>query len=771
MNIENRNSLLAALSRDVNLFIGAGFSVLATDEDDKRLPVGSELADELVSYFKLEHLAGTPLQQLCTIISRDRRDQLIKFLVRRFTVKSFDPAYKCIEKLAIKNIFTTNIDDLIHGIFADSRKFYLNDVNINGPVYRDRLGIDLFMLHGSVLTPKRSFRFGAVEVASSFGADPDRWRYLRAQIKQHPTLFLGYSFSDAATLEAIAPQTAGGTASEAWILVRAPAKPGELEYFRALNLQIITGDVLDFLQFLLTDVSDAGTASGYSVRQTEVVFPGLSVPNPGKVLSRSIVDFFRGAPPTWSDVFSGQLCRTSHYPIVRDAIDAKKDIVITGMPASGKTTLLMQIAAEIDYPGHKIILDGTSEGEARLLVRRLGGESALVFIDNVAKDIDSMNVLTASPNVVVVAAERDYTLGTVSHRVNNLGNMVFDISGITAIDMQGCYDSIPESIRQWELLVPEMTASIKPSLYEFISLNVTGQTIQQRVRSALRSLRVDSPRLAEMLLFVAYVHACRTPVSMDMALAYWSGRIQDYSEVYSMVAEVGALLAEYEGDLATEPQDYFSARSLLAAETILDSAQGEFLKQVLISFHNNVSPMRICHYNAFRRNGYDSRLFDKAFSSWEEGMEFYEDIYEKVQSPYIRQQEALFLNGRGRYREAFFAIDKARSEAGDRNFTIKNSHAIVLFRANIGIEEAPGVRTELDKSMQILMDCYTSDRRKAFHALTFADHALRYWDRYPDAKGREYLVYAERWLEVQGRTEPWRLRDIDRLLAMVKKKL
>ena len=51
MNIENEHLFNNALSTGINLFVGAGFSILAKDEDGNRLPLGSELSKELAAIF------------------------------------------------------------------------------------------------------------------------------------------------------------------------------------------------------------------------------------------------------------------------------------------------------------------------------------------------------------------------------------------------------------------------------------------------------------------------------------------------------------------------------------------------------------------------------------------------------------------------------------------------------------------------------------------------------------------------------------------------
>jgi hypothetical protein len=72
--------------------------------------------------------------------------------------------------------------------------------------------------------------------------------------------------------------------------------------------------------------------------------------------------------------------------------------------------------------------------------------------------------------------------------------------------------------------------------------------------------------------------------------------------------------------------------------------------------------------------------------------------------------------------------------------------------------------------MGILGRCYASDRRKARHALTYADHALQYDDRFQDSIGRGYLEQAKQWLEEQRREAPW-LERIGPLLATVTRRL
>lgn len=225
VRIEHEGSFVKALSTGCNLFLGSGFSVLARNADNIHMPVGDELGNELRAAFNLDPLRELDLPQLCTIIAVDQGDELTEFLRHRFTVQNFDPRYNSLKRIHIKTIFTTNIDDLLQLVYKDSDEVYLNDVDFAGTAIFNQFAIDLVMLHGSVRNRNRPLRFRTFDVVSSFGADPDRWMFLRQRLHERPTIFLGYSLRDTATLQAIRSETpTSGISGECWIQVRPSRK-------------------------------------------------------------------------------------------------------------------------------------------------------------------------------------------------------------------------------------------------------------------------------------------------------------------------------------------------------------------------------------------------------------------------------------------------------------------------------------------------------------------------------------------------------------------
>jgi hypothetical protein len=339
MDIENAASLRHALLRGVNLFLGAGFSVLAKDADERPMPVGDQLGDELRKEFGASGTVGLNLAQLYTLLARTKKEAVDEYLKRRYTVATFDQRYLSLHRVVATTIFTTNIDSLVHRIYEENPYAYLNDLNVSGPHYAELRAVDLVTLHGSVLDPDRPLRFGTIDIASSFGADPDRWRYLRHRLRQSPTVFWGYSLQDAGALEAL--RTDGGEAlADTWIQIRPQdAESPLVDYFRALDFQIIVSDTAQLLNYMSHNLPHPGDSvpRDRAAAATSTLFPIEAVPLPSAVPNRPIADFFQGAAPGWSDIFSQGLRRVSHFRTIVENVRAPKPTVITGIPGTGKT--------------------------------------------------------------------------------------------------------------------------------------------------------------------------------------------------------------------------------------------------------------------------------------------------------------------------------------------------------------------------------------------------------------------------------------------------
>jgi len=465
--------------------------------------------------------------------------------------------------------------------------------------------------------------------------------------------------------------------------------------------------------------------------------------------------------------------KTKYYYQLENDILGGSNLIVTGLPASGKTTLMMQLAAGVSFDGHKLVCQNITKEKADFIVRRLNGDKALVFIDDFANDLDAFNNLSKQKNIRLAGFERDYNYEIVSHKIDKRNYKRIDITTLDDKDIQEVFNRIPIEVRNGTLSQPQED-EMSPSLFELIQMNTTIPKLKDRFAEVIRQLESSKPILVDILVMLSYVHSCRTPVSFDMLMSFLRDTTSDYKEIYQLLQELGQMVADYGGTAIeiNDNQDYFMPRSTLIAEAIMGQVPSRILRRVIKTFHNEVSPYRIFRYDIFRMKAYDSGLMAHAFPEWQEGYKFYETVYYYIDhSAYSRQQGALYLAKMQQYREAFIWIDEALIRTKHKVFSIRNSHAIILFKANIDKEGSnPTVRETLDHSMKILSECYDADQRKLYHALVFGDQAIKYYVKFRDNKSQEYLQTSLKWL-TEEESKGFRRQAIQRLLKETKRLL
>ena len=758
ITIQNENSFRHALNTGITLFTGAGFSLRAKDKFGRPLPLGKGLRDELGDRFNIPLAENTTLGQITTILNTTQPQALRKFLVDRFSVGELDRRYYALKKLNVSCILTTNIDDLFYHIYSGSDGQYLNDIDFRGPSLVDRLAIDAIWLHGCVRHPFREFTFTSIDVASTIQTDPRRWQMLASIMEKRPTLMIGYSMNDSGFLYTLHPNATGGRRkADMWAVFPPGLEKNQKDYIKVLGIQLIEADIDTFLNFCedLEQDPELKSTPADAKTSTEILFPKMSVPDPAAVPFRPLADFFMGAPPVWSDIFSHRLHQTEHHGHIRNLLIGERDTLVVGIPACGKTTLMMKLAAEIPFRGHKLITDSISVEQADSILKRLGNERALVFMDQCCDDIDGFTKLVEADNVVVAGFDAEYNVEIVSHLVPKSKVQIISVTEISDFDIQAILGTLPSKIKS-NRVMSTMAGGAEPSLFEIIEANILSPTLSKRYIEVMRQLEELDILAFDLLLVNCYVHSCRVPVSLDMLIAYYGDSVDGYQDIYRIRDIIGSLISDTREAVVEDNQDYYSPRSTLVSEAILHQVSRPQFRRMLIQFHDRVKPYRISRYDVFRRKAYDHRTMFRAFDDWKDGMIFYETLFQEDNSPYIRQHGALYLTRKKRFKEAFRWIDDAVNATAGRNFTIRNSHARVLFEANAaGDHDDPITRETLFKSMSILSECYHSDRRKTYHAVVFGEQCLRLLDIYGFLETKELLVRADTWLKEELVTYPW----------------
>uniref|UniRef100_UPI004027C3B8 SIR2 family protein n=1 Tax=Prevotella sp. TaxID=59823 RepID=UPI004027C3B8 len=775
MEIQNENSLIHAMKTGINVFVGAGFSLYAYDKKKQNLPSGNGLADELKSMFNVK---AASLSMISTILQRKAKTEFKAFLTERFSVDSYESFYNNLNLVNVKSYFTTNIDNLIPKIVsAENSKRFINDLLVNGE-NADANRINYLPLHGCVENPENEYVFDVQSLATTFGNNSRIWSYLSNACEKNPTIFLGYSYSDNSVIQALSSyRTFENAQKEKWILLYNPTDD-QIEFYEALDFTIIKGEIKEFLE-LLPNILDNEELSGKKNEEEEIrdIFKNNLVPLDNRnQVSRPIIDFFRGQVPIWSDILSNKIYRVSYYKQIQDSIyNQNRQTIVIGAPVSGKTTLAMLLAYNVQFEGVKLMYSGLTLSKVDFILKILGNLKALIFVENFTDNIEAFLKLSQAKNITVVGVDRSQFYSTVSHM---LTPQMFDIINVTELsdnDIQGVFNSVPVEIKASSMKTKRKSKDIyaADSIYEFVIRNIKGQNIVERYKKIIHDLEHDDSNLMEFLLLCAYMHKCRVPLSIEVAYSYFSD-IYNYQDVLEMKDELEDMLSEFEGsnDLLDSSIEYYYPRTYFIAEAILKYSSPLLLKKIMSKVIDNVPKYLIYNFKTFRKFAFDSLLTAKAFVDWKDGMDFYKSAYlYDNENPYVLQQGALFLSKKKQYQEAFKWIDKAINSTNDKYFSIRNSHAIILFDANYELELNNMVEEQLDRSMEILHKCYHDDSRKIFHAIVYADQAERYFIKVNSEKTINYLQQAKKWLKEESSNNSWnyelkqRLSKVEKILA------
>lgn len=761
MKIQNKHTLEAHLNQGVNLFLGAGFSIAAKGIFEgklKNLPVGDSLRQEILAKFDRPKTSKLSLAQLCQIISTSQKEDLKNFFRERFDVVEFDNIYKNLERISIKSIFTTNIDNLVFKIFEDSHNFYINDISTRGPSMPSGSAIDYIALHGCINYPdSSSMDFSPIEIASSFERDKDKWFGYINRIQQIPTIYWGYKIEDAGVLQALSKDASGGKEkADSWIVLRSTDEES-IEYFSSMGFKIIEADTIEFLKYLgqLKKVKNLDK----SKLLVEKNFKEYLLPTQNGVSVRSLNEFYLGAEPVWYDIYFGNLHKTEHFSNIKDAIHGGKNCILIGSAVTGKSTLLKQLAVNFNGEYHSLFIDEISPEKALLLRRDIDAEGAkaLLFIDNAADSWESVNILRGSSNIRIVIAERDYIYDSVSHRFPE-NCSIFDVTGLGKLDIQSIVDKIPNGVQR--INKPFFaTASNKkqilqefdPSFFEVLDSKVYGHFLSERFIESIYEIKQDNDVKYDLITLACYMYMCRVPMSIDVAISYLGSKLEDKTKITSLLNSISSILSNYSGEHSDSSQDFFVPRSRAVAETVIRGMKADELKNLLVRFHENISTTKITRYDIFKRMAYDANLTNKAFPNWRDGLAFYDKCLHRDRSHSFKQQAAIYLSRKKQTLLAFKWIDEALSIAGNRAASVKNTYAVILFNANYE-KNGPEIVKSLDESMNILRDCYNDDLKKIYHAKVFADQAIKYSEKFNKSESSSlYLDEAEEWLKSESK--------------------
>ena len=780
-------------SYGINLYLGAGFSVYAYNNNGEKLPLGNEINKILIELFSVKSKRKLNLSRTCQKIKINNSDILEKKLKEIYTVKDFDEDYFIITKLPIKNIITTNIDNLLEKIYdSPNSSMNISDTAIYGSLEKDKV-VSLYKMHGSVTYPVGSrMSFTETELTDLFIKDSKLFETVSFKLSTAPTIYWGTSLYDNDTMQLICNSDAYAKSSmPKWLVVYPNEENKEMiEEYEDLGFNIIEADTKELIHYLgKQDFAKNDEKDKYIYKEYREKFPTSFICNELKKsgVKRPVVDFFAGAEPIISDIVSNNVSNTSYYSISLEKILKGNITLITGIPGCGKSTLLMQLAFSDELSGRKFWFNNIIKQEAEKLVELVKDDkNVIVFIDNLYSNVDALNVLKKMKNIKLVLAERALNYEYVKKILNISSDRIIDISELNKNDVQMICQSMNRTSSD---ALDLMAKNQNISLLEVVFYTATYTQIQERIKSYIKdlknykdsNLKID---LLELFVLVNYTSYCGIPCSMDMMYFYFSDCIESYEDILYALKKMNRIIVEStEYDLYDKTQDYKEMRSKLFAEKSFGVLDSSTISKVMNKFLDKVGNNIIYRYDIFKRRAYDADLTKKAFDL-KNGIKFYEKVLKNNKSPYVRHQYALFLQRKNEYDLAWKQIDQAYTESKKKIFSIANTHAIIMFEMNIISEavkedELEMLKKTIEKSFLTLEFCITQDVRVNYHVLTYARNAIRYYEKYGwDSYAEGYVESALKQLSVLLNSEDYiyqgtlkELKNLQKQLNNIKRML
>lgn len=651
------------------------------------------------------------------------------------TVSGYDSRYNIIRNINIKNIYTTNIDDLFFHIFEnnDSNK-YLNDTMIRGAATQDNNAIEYFSLHGCVRHPQYDYIFGETSIASAFskisnGNVYDPWPSLRHNAQQTPMLFWGWNFSDSGPLEAMYGENNSVNENiTKWILLYNP-DPETIDYLESLSFNIIIGDTSDMLDYFINILNKiipvSGTHKLDKVQSNKLLDQYVF---PKKPHSYPFENYFVEFTPQWCYIVNDRIAKTSKYREVLNEILKDRNVLVYGIRGAGKTTLLMQLMKEPmlnNMYEYVHCMKAPSLEQAQRYLRLIKNKRTLLFVDDCFRDTDAILELIKRNNLRLVAFDRDFSYESQAFMIPDKKFKKIDISELKTNESEKIIETIPRrllrknySIKNWK---DDPTI---PSLFTFI--------LRKNSISFIEKFCNEDKVSAEVFLVICYVHSCGVPCSFDMIYSYLGEKKYSWKEMLDIIDKIGKLIHKcYSIDLNLnfDNQDYYTCRSRIFAEQIirrLDDKQ-KILENVLIKFVENVPVHKIPMYDCFKRRAYDADLATKVFrNDIEKGEEFYRLCKRRYETEYVYQQAALYFARHRKYQKAFQWIDQAKNLTHYNRFSIESTYSQIFFDVSIQENSKENAKNALDG----LEKCCRKDKRKYIHYAAYAQRVYKFYDKY-----------------------------------------
>lgn len=747
------------LTNGINLFLGSGFSLLP-DRMGNTFPTAIGLCEEVCEKFTVNEIFIGDLYAASEMVPKIEYQN---FLRDRFKNKNgINEKYKLLDKLHLKSIITTNIDDIVPCVFAGEDALHcLNDRSVYGTVRKDEFSIDYIALNGSVSIDNSHLYFGRFELSVVEQKNKDLFDIAQVRLTEAPVLFWGYSFGDTGVRRMVKTLLDSNKHANIWVQCIEDDKQ-QIAFFENLGCKIIIADTNKMFDWIndkyLPNISETQKDKKDDLERKEKSY---RVPKRFSRETNSKEDYYRFGLTHWYSIFNNHPYETSLVDQLWALSLQHNNVIVLGDSFSGKTTALMQCAAKRDNATTFYFYGDITKEQVANFLKNIGNKKIIVFLQDFHKDVEAFCCFAESANVRLIATADRYIFESVKHIIlrKEIKYFAKRVGSIDENTARLIYNHMPDTptLKRSNFTYRE-NKNEEYSFLEFLGQNVKGFATRESVKKILRKICVFNDKgfpcnEIRLVVLTVYLEVHNSLMSTDLFFSFFG--FNDYfGQIKPLTDSVAGMLKDA-ADISAD-QDYFSIRSkffLKYAKEIFST--DDILRQVycdiVYDFVECVPKRNVFRYDVFRRKAYDSLLFYKLFYDenlecneevqGEKAIELYDILYRQDESPYTLQQKALCLSLLRRSKEAFAAIDEAL-EGLPFNFSIKNSKAEIIFNANKSFNTEHAF-SQLIKAVEILDECRKNDKRQNYHAILYAKIALHLNDNFSCPK---YLGQAEEWL-------------------------
>lgn len=505
--------LLRAINRNqTNLFVGAGFSMLAKNKFGNFLPSGTQFAQALwtfLGYTEAYDPSSTLSELYEALLASGKPVKVVsEFLESHLLALHIPPEYDEIAKIYWSRIYTTNIDNLLEQIYVrvGSPRLGITSFPKDEVPDRDMLldRIQAIHLHGRLPCDPKDVTFSISQFARRATPHDHLYDHFVRDYATKTTVFIGTALNEPLLWQYIEVRKAkrpdiSEERPKSFLIIPAITAP-KRQLLEAMNVTPVLGTARDFLAWIASK-SDQISSRDDVLRLT---IPGLvelvggvaighendlravqefgrnfhTIPtDPGTALGERSL-FLLGASPKWEDLLCQrdaprEITAAIHEKIERCLVDSPNSaslFLLLGSAGCGKSTLLRRAAIQLARSGYSCFLTNSEElsrfGDISRALNHIG-KKCVLFFDNAEA------ILAALPRLLEEFVKVDFPpVCVVASRINEFERIA---------------PRLPKEVEVNEFLVPNLSRNeIRGVLEVLEKANLLGQlkgmSLTDRVR-------------------------------------------------------------------------------------------------------------------------------------------------------------------------------------------------------------------------------------------------------------------------------------------------